>query len=583
MKQIPKLHIPEVICVTEDYEKLLSNESVTLSDKPNSPKRKQSNKKYILVGIIIAIIALVVIILVNYRNIEKGTFYYLKFYCNIEKGTYYYQKDNSLYSYDMLKDKSNLIEDQLCDLQYLETEDGKENHNIDSLRLINHSKNNEIVVYPNKYGNEGLTYYISIPLYYSNLEQSKPEGLSICPQVYRYSINENGTFITYLSQNRSLYQLDTKSNKRELIEEEVSEYVTSDDGDIIGYIKESHDYTNSGSLYLKCKGKEPDMIDLDIESIEYASKNLSTICYIKDNELFIMRQGKNIEKVDANVDRIVKGYESGEFFYERVDSEPDEVKNELDSTSYPEPNMNVILCYYDGKESHVIMDHIDQADYLAPVDSISWATDHPVLLFFRNTANKYELDKYITTGDQTVKMESESADDICINNSGDIVYFIVEDRKEDPFKSTLYRMAIIDGVIKEPEIYEEDVSNVFITMTSDQSVVYYKNADINRGDLWIDHNMIEEGVRRDLDRLGFYRGPILYYTDWDYDKKSGTLKIYEYSHSKTIANNVNDIYVSPDNDVLFLCNKEEDKGGDLYIYHNHKTKLIDHDVISIIK
>ncbi|MBQ4602626.1 MAG: hypothetical protein IJB24_07180, partial [Clostridia bacterium] len=69
------------------------------------------------------------------------------------------------------------------------------------------------------------------------------------------------------------------------------------------------------SIYLKYAGKDREKLASDVSSIEYVSKDITTVYYIKEDSLYKQVEGEDKEKIASDVYNVIKIYESGEIYY----------------------------------------------------------------------------------------------------------------------------------------------------------------------------------------------------------------------------------------------------------------------------
>jgi hypothetical protein len=79
-------------------------------------------------------------------------------------------------------------------------------------------------------------------------------------------------------------------------------------------------------------------------------------------------------------------------------------------------------------------------------------------------------------------------------------------------------------------------------------------------------------------------GTTVYFTNWDIEKDSGTLKIYKDGKVDKIADNAHTYSITPGGEVLYLQDYSKDnQEGKLYLYKNGKSELVDENVVAIIQ
>ena len=160
-------------------------------------------------------------------------------------------------------------------------------------------------------------------------------------------------------------------------------------------------------------------------------------------------------------------------------------------------------------------------------------------------------------------------------------YFL--DDVSDGGDGDLYKATITDGQIGKPELFDSDVNNSWIFLTSKDEIAYYKNVDSSddKGDLYINGEEIDYDVY--LWSFQYLDDAILYYTDWNSDKQLGTLKMYDNGTKTKIADDVNSFQITNDNDIVYLYDYSTNYyTGTLYLYHKGDATKIDDDVAALI-
>ena len=78
-------------------------------------------------------------------------------------------------------------------------------------------------------------------------------------------------------------------------------------------------------------------------------------------------------------------------------------------------------------------------------------------------------------------------------------------------------------------------------------------------------------------------GRMFYYTDWDWDKETGTLKMYDGKDIVKISDDVHEFQVIPDGRILYLYDYSINYNkGEFYEWSDGKTREIDDDVIYVV-
>jgi hypothetical protein len=120
-------------------------------------------------------------------------------------------------------------------------------------------------------------------------------------------------------------------------------------------------------------------------------------------------------------------------------------------------------------------------------------------------------------------------------------------------------------------------------LTTDDGIYYLEDAENGIGDLYFNDNKVDSDVEGGtLTSLKKASG-ILYCADYDDDKDSATLYIYEGSKSTKISDDVGSFCVGSKDSVAMLVDYSVKRHeGDLKVFKNNKLISIDDDVTAIL-
>ena len=164
-------------------------------------------------------------------------------------------------------------------------------------------------------------------------------------------------------------------------------------------------------------------------------------------------------------------------------------------------------------------------------------------------------------------------------NGGKTLYYI-DSYDGKNVNGDLWRAEITkSGELKSREKIDSDVS--FDTLYEfNGNIVYYKNNTDSGGDLYIEGKLID--YEATIARVDTGENTVYYYTNKD--SVSGTLKMYRGGRAEKISENVYDFDVSFGGETFYITNYDESrKEGDLYLYRNGKSILIESGVDSLVK
>jgi len=274
------------------------------------------------------------------------------------------------------------------------------------------------------------------------------------------------------------------------------------------------------------------------------------------------------------------------------------------STSYT-------LYYYNGKESVVVTDamarsYADNESYEKAVLVVATAEAGVA-----NTVKMSELDNYsiysvmnklgdtenvegtknLVIGSAISAIEQKAGANFTLADDGSVLYFL-DEIDEEKATGDLYKIAISKGAAGAREKLDSDVYGDWISIAWGTSVTYFKNRtavksgdegiSYYKGDLYVDGKEVDFDVYMnsvDADDKKVIR----YRTDYNAEKKTGTLKQYKDGKAVKIADDVFSYVVQPNGDLLYLNDWSNTRyKGTLNRYTGGKSTKLDEDVSSII-
>lgn len=470
-------------------------------------------------------------------------------------------------------------------------------------------------------------------LYIHNLEDKE----KIANEVYKYYIAEDLSKIGYWSHSGGFYLWYADKDSVKLASDVESVEYVSDDLTTVYYLKDD-------ALYKQVEGAEDkEKIASDVYSVEqiYASgeiyyakvedTQISLMDYVNDD---MAESDANITEpsypdypdspdypswwdydTDAAYNAAVSQYESA---YEAYEEECDRLTAEYEQAyeaywakvsrdSLRESlmdaemeNEDYSLYYYNGTENVLL------TDALANIWSTQYADDAPVAvvsIFNQSEVQKVKLseinyvdevsdlvsaalysasEEYLAIGSNLSVIDNTDADEFELRDDGSALYFL--DDVSDSGNGDLYVISIVDGTAGTPEMYDSDVNRYGISILENGMLSYYKNydSDTSSGDLYVDGEEIDYEV--EPYNVWCVEDTLLYVTDWNDEKEYGTLKTYKDGTKTKIADDVNSIAITPENDILYLYDYSLNyMTGTLYIYENGNVRKLDEDVAALIR
>lgn len=291
-------------------------------------------------------------------------------------------------------------------------------------------------------------------------------------------------------------------------------------------------------------------------------------------------------------------YAAKEAYWDKRDR--DELRDDLSGTKISQTKYS--LWFYDGTKAELITDEyflgynyeyhcasetpviaykqnkqstISKSIKLSSVDSVTEVKD----LVDEGTSFEYEACAAVKGTAKTLVGENATVTWFLVNNAGTMIYYA--DNVDNGY-GDLYRVAVDDGAVGKPELYDSDVNADpgRCRYLDDSTLVYFKDYSYeDGGDMYIGKRMVDSGV---LSRYwnSNNSGEFYYYSDYNYDKDYGTLKFWDGKKSVTIADDAFYSRIS-EGHVLYGTDYNDDRENcTLYIYDGKNSTKIADDVYS---
>ncbi len=470
-------------------------------------------------------------------------------------------------------------------------------------------------------GDEGNLYQ------YKLAEDSKDK---VASEVRGFEVSDDGSKVGYINTEGSIYLKYADKDKEKIASDVSSLEHVSDDLKIVYYIKD-------GSLYKQVEDEDKVKIASDVYDVikiydsgevyylTSEAEEVSLMDYVTDD---MKTEDASITEpeypdypsrpswwdydTDAEYDAAYEAYEEE---YERLSSEydaayaayraklyRDDLRESLEEETLEHSNYS--LCFFNGTEEVVITDAF-VGDYY--YSSYTVASDAPVIsyeAYNQSSLEKVKLseiesvyavedmveaalfsssERYIAVkGVGTVVEQEKEATNFRINASGTVVYYIDDIPNEKDY-GELYRITITDGVVGKAEVYDSDVYLYNCYFVGKDQLRYFKDYKDEKGELYINKNKIDYDVYAYSVSVDSESDKVFYFTDWNSEKRYGTLKVYQGGESTKIADDVHDFSVTPDGRVLYLYDYSLNYyKGELHEWNKGETRKIDDDVVCII-
>lgn len=218
-----------------------------------------------------------------------------------------YKKEDELRYIDFSKDSSGqistgLFDELTFDYSYFSEEDIIHEYTL--------SPDGELLFFPD------TPDYPYFSLFCRDIDSPRDKAVKIDSNVHSYLINEDASAVIY-RKNHALCRYDRKSGKRQTIADNVGYYYISDDGNTILYS------TDDGIFYYTLADGRREKANISFYDMNCISEDLSTMYYISFDGLYTLykkERGKEEVRIDSAIWKVIKAYDSGEFYYVTVDT-----------------------------------------------------------------------------------------------------------------------------------------------------------------------------------------------------------------------------------------------------------------------
>lgn len=449
-----------------------------------------------------------------------------------------------------------------------------------------------------KQDGSALVYVKSKNLFINNLDGTKTK---IDTDVISWCINDDFTAVLYASEEDegtfALYQatLGEKPSPQKIVSG-ISEVVNiSDDLSTIYYIK-------NNNLYRNVNGKEGKKLVADVESVYFSDSE--TFYFTKSNENKILksdyfdddyREGdlQITEPRESDYQYYFYGYYfTDEEYYEALEDYRIKKNRDQVRENAKEPVDSKSLYFYNGSEEIHVCDDIFEFTVNENGHAVFTAYDSSKIEkfkmsdleyisdfepFFAN-ARKSTLVTHYSHNGKIIDVGYDKPTGFYVDGVNDKMYFI-SDTKTDKNKVDFGMLSCVsfdeNGDETVNELYADVYSVSFIT---DAGVpVYFKNVDKNGcGDLYEGETKIASGVK--TDSVKHIDGKYYILKDYDIETYTGTLSFGTSGSFADVAEEVYDFEVNG-SDIVYSTNYDKRSDTfDLYWYNGTESKEIKKEV-----
>lgn len=412
-----------------------------------------------------------------------------------------------------------------------------------------------------------------------------------------YTLTNDGNKLFYLSDN-SLWcgNIENEEIKTEKIADEVAFYTVNSDGSKAMYS------AKNGDVFLYSNGSEAKKIGTNCTTEYmslYMSDNADKVMYITKNEQLKYCDGTNgkvifVDYVNSYTIRCSENLST--VMYGKTDY----------TTDYPRQQVVVYSNFGENKE--VFGGYGIFSAY--PEKNIMYYTD------FRNDLYYYENGKSVKIRDSDNSGISASDEPVLVSSGGKGFLVTKKDKTEEiefslkascvlitmreisadgntliftasgDGNSKIYRLDLSDGSDKTPVAIDDDTDVTRITLTCDKKVVYSKTEyGSPMRNIYVDGKLISENA--DSDNITYLDGSFYYIKNTygtDEEEPTSVLTINQDGKETAIKDDVSRYCVLDKDNITMICgmkNKDDFRGGTLYLYKDGKIVKIDEEVTSV--
>jgi hypothetical protein len=463
-------------------------------------------------------------------------------------------------------------------------------------RLVQINKNGNMVFFPDRMDDDTYSLY----------QRSVSGGGKNAGDAVRidtdlrgvYKVSDDGKKILYIKSDDQNLFMKSGNDERVKIDSDVVGFLMDKSGSMIYYTQRAEDGSRIGTIYYKNRSEAPEKID-SVSELLNVSEDFQTIYYLKENTLYSKKTGEQKVKIAGGVTHVFQIYDSGEMYYASEDSDGD------DNTMYT-------LCYNDGKLEATSESKLGQSNNSSSSEEFVLAVNplRPAIVFrptesesgdgndeseddnndssasgsSRDKKPEYKLSikNTVSTLDISDLDISESYIQPFFTNDGNMLYYM-DDNNIDRDIGSLFCVELEASGFKPPVSVYEDISRFGVLSTG--SIYYYQ--DINRAgtaaDLYVDGKLADSDVFLGSAYEVNDSGRLIYYTDYNTERRRGSLKILEGGKPTLISDDVASSNTIGGKNIAYLVREGSSSTGDLIRYDGSKDrKPIDTDVALVL-
>jgi len=187
---------------------------------------------------------------------------------------------------------------------------------------------------------------------------------------------------------------------------------------------------------------------------------------------------------------------------------------------------------------------------------------------------------FLAVKETVTPMDLNPTDRVELDREGKNLYCL--SAADENSEGTLYRIPIQRKKPGEKEVYDTGIFADYLTLIDGKTPLYYKNVTEEVGALFLDGALLAEKVK--LYSFSYHRetGRLLFFVDWDGEKKSGRLVLWD-GEITAVGENVSSAKFTQAGDLFYLTDwDEKKKKGELYGFCSGTSEKIDEGVFFVL-
>ena len=428
------------------------------------------------------------------------------------------------------------------------------------------SDNRDRIFFPIKYNEFTCT------LAYRDLYTPKKGNRVIDRNLYNYVVSADGNSLIGedFQDNLQRYTLPG----RQFIATNIVSFETDAQADTIYWTANANllNLNSPSTLYMQQSGSEAQVLARGNVHLQAYSQDTQTIYFNQDHTLYKKAADGQPERISDDFYEINGLWETGELYF----------------SSYSKLVGYSSIYYYDGEHTTEL--------FKKCIQDCDFAQTQPVGIIHATPSGKDVW--YFVSDGQLQLLEDPQIQDAVISPYGNMLAYTTDDSNGN---TSLYTVEIRENQLGQPVKLDVDISLDTVTFMENSRLRYFAERISDAGDLYIDGKLIDSNVLlykykckpsdywvyppfpQTTVEYCVKTGATIYYTDFDSQQETGTLKLYNGEASVVIDENVTNFQITESGDVFYLLNYDFSRyTGQLWVYRNGERHLVDNGVTDLI-